>query len=544
MTLARAMAAVVAVAVMVGCVTCVGCSAPDQERPSAPRPDAGPFDAGHDARVEKDARPPPDATPDAARADVGGPTATTLSIAPLTLQPAFSTNVHDYYVQCGAGTNVLTVSMTAAPGSTIALVQPVTTPDSVDTTINVGVKENDAIVVGVKTSGTTDSYWVRCLPHDFPLLGMVQHPDAGTPTPGYYMLGDVIQAPGEGGYGMALDGNGVPIWYHTTRTGLGAVDVDSIIPGTISFVPNINITYASFDGQFELHDLVTRTTSLVQSVGMPLDMHDLRVMPNGDYLVFADPVVTGVDLTGLSTFGPEEDVVGCVIQEISPTGTLVWQWDIMDHFDAVEDSTWPQTDSVDAKTVIDAFHCNSIDIAPDGNLLVSARHFDSIFLVSRATGAVLWKMGGATYSKDGAPYIAVQNDPLGGFHRQHDVRLLPDGDISMFDDETDLPGPARAVVYSYDVTTGTASMVWQAQGTVSSLAMGSFRILADGSRVIGWGVGWGLTGAANRVFSEVDINGNSLLDFGFPDGDASYRAIKIPTATLDIDVMRATAGAD
>ena len=58
---------------------------------------------------------------DASTADAGdsgtdASLATTISISPLSLQPPFSTTIHDYYVRCGQGNNTLTVSMTAAPG--------------------------------------------------------------------------------------------------------------------------------------------------------------------------------------------------------------------------------------------------------------------------------------------------------------------------------------------------------------------------------------------------------------------------------------------
>ena len=69
--------------------------------------------------------------------------------------------------------------------------------------------------------------------------------------------------------------------------------------------------------------------------------------------------------------------------------------------------------------------------------------------------------------------------------------------------------------------------------------MGSFRILPDGSRVVGWG--W-ITGNI-PTFTEVDATGLALRDFTFPDGDVSYRSIKVPLTELDLGLMRATAGA-
>jgi hypothetical protein len=66
--------------------------------------------------------------------------------------------------------------------------------------------------------------------------------------------------------------------------------------------------------------------------------------------------------------------------------------------------------------------------------------------------------------------------------------------------------------------------------------MGSFRILPDGSRVIGWG----LTPGAG--FTEVDSSGNDLLDLTFADGNLTYRAVKVPTSAFDLGSLRSTAG--
>ena len=503
----------------------------DQQSPK----DAGSTDAGAAEGGRLDARAEGGADARSEAALVG---ATTLSISPLTLEPSFSTAIHDYYVRCAAGTNTLTVSMTAAPGSAIGLMKPITTSASTGQSATLSVAENDAIVVGLTTGGTTDPYWIRCLPHDFPKLQLTLHPDAGTPTAGYYLVGNMTAAKGKQGYAAALDGNGVPVWYHATSTGQPACDVENLVPGTISFAGFAQAPLSSSSGQFELHDLLTGTTTYVEPSGMPLDPHELRVLSNGDYLLFADPVTTGVNLTGLGSFGANESMLECDIQEVDPTGAVVWQWTATDHFDPVKDSLSPETNPAGGVTVVDPFHCNSIDVDSNGDLLVSAADMSSIFLVSRATGAVLWKMGGAKYTKDDAQYIAVENDPQTSFYRQHDARFLSDGTVSMFDDQTGKAGPARAVIYSYDADAGTATPAWQYQGTSSSGVMGGFRISSDGSRVIGWG----MNESGFRAFTEVDVNGNDLLDFSFPDGNTTYRAVKVPTSAFDINILRASAG--
>jgi hypothetical protein len=278
---------------------------------------------------------------------------------------------------------------------------------------------------------------------------------------------------------------------------------------------------------------------MLSAVDAAVDIHELRLLPNGDHLVFTNPVVPDVDLKGLGNYAGDANVLGCVIQEVDPSGALVWTWDILDYFDPAKDTTFPEPSfTPGGGTLVDVFHCNAIDVTPDGDLLVSARNMDTVFLVSRSSGAVLWKMGGPTYSKNDAPYIKVMGDPQGGFHRQHDARLQPDGTISMFDDETSEPGPARAVIYALDVDAGTATMVWQHEGTASSEDMGDFRLLDGGTRIIGWGYG-----GMPYAFSELDDAGFDVADWAFvTEGAATYRAVKVPLAAFDIQVLRNAVG--
>ncbi|MGD0525910.1 MAG: arylsulfotransferase family protein [Polyangiaceae bacterium] len=495
--------------------------------------------------------------------------------AGLTLVPTFLPTVNDYYVRCGAGTNDLTVTMTASDGAESALSQPSTSPSSPSQTLQVSVTEGQAIVATATQGGVSTPYWVRCLPHDFPKLAMAAHPDAGAPPAGYYLVGNLM-ASASGGYAMVLNGNGVPVWYAAMPAGLGVVDVDDVVSGAISFIPYS----ATAVEDFQVLQLSPASTTVLSPSGYAADTHELRILPNGNFLLFSYPFTSGVDLTGLSiasavdggaptVLGPNSTIQDCAIVELEPSGTVVNTWLASNHFDPAADSTLPLTgfgpDSTlpDGGAVYDVFHCNAIDVDPaNGNLLVSAREMDSIFYVEWPTGKVRWKMGGQTASKDGATYVSVA-DP---FFRQHDARLQPgwsptcnggSGQISLFDDESSKPGPARGVVYDVVVggvdggaggcdagatldgaAPGQATVAWQYEGTLSTSATGSFRISADGSRVIGWGLG----GAPNLAFTEVDENGDDLLDFFFTDGNTTYRAIKVPLSTFDLGVLRSTAG--
>jgi hypothetical protein len=517
--------------------------------------------------------------------DEGIPSLTSLQVSStvdsgpaLSLVPSFSPDIFDYYVRCAAGTNEITVSMTASPGSSSLLIQPTPSPSLPEQTHALSVEENQAIVA-IATNGTaTTEYWVRCLPHDFPVLQWTLHPEAGVPTPGYYLLGNAVVHSGESSYAMVLNPNGVPVWYYGATSAVGVYNVDSVVSGAISFLPS------GPQPVYEIHYLNPLSTAFLSYS----DIHELRALPNGDYLVLRGATALGIDLTGLQAVEPDggvdslgsnERIITCDVVELDATGATVWQWTGLDHLDPVKDSTFPAFvgNLPDGGVLVDPFHCNSIDVDfTSGNLLVSARNMDSVFYIERSTGKILWKMGGTLYTKDSATYVPVA-DP---FHRQHDGRFQPgwkptcsgwSGQISVFDDESGEPAEARAIVYDvvivpgdagtdYDsaaigegVDGGTAgncgpaadagptgaTVAWQYKGWASSGDMGSFRILADGSRVIDWGF------TSNHVaFTEVNVDGNDLLDFTIDRtwGGASYRTIKVPMTVFDLNVLRSSAG--
>jgi hypothetical protein len=478
---------------------------------------------------------------------------------PVTLVPAFSPYTHDYYVRCPSATNTLRVSMTPSCGAEGGLsLYPPSGPRQTISPLD--VLENQAIVATAQKGSTAVEYWVRCLPPDFPDLQLDAHPEAGAPAPGYYLVGNFISAGASGGYAMVLNGDGVPVWYYHETSG-GVSDVDDLVDGTISFFPVVG-------GPLQITEVSSGDASSVGRSVFALDWHEVRALSNGHFLLITHPNVTGVDLTGLSlpgdagleALGPGSNINDCVIVELDPTSNgIVWTWSVKDHFDAAKACTEPERAPPlsDGGVVIDTFHCNSIDVDPaNGNLVVSARQMDSAFYIDRSTDKVIWKMGGSPDSLDNAMYIPVA-DP---FYEQHDVRLQPGwssctgGQISLFDDETRRPGPARAVLYDVafgpgdggclgatDAGGATATVHWQYSGVSRSAAAGSFRIAPDGSRLIGWGL------QPANVFTELDAKGVVLLELhsAYADGllpMESYRAIKVPTSAYDLDAMRRTAG--
>jgi Arylsulfotransferase (ASST) len=449
-----------------------------------------------------DAAAPPEVVVDAAAGDEDAGVVG-ITVSPLTLTPSFSQTIQDYTVRCAAGDNTFTLTVTDGTGT-----QSISEDLVPDQELNV-----------------RNQYWIRCLPPDFPAFTVSRPPDAGAPTPGWYLINN-------GTYGIALDTNGTPVWY--TR-GTAVANVDAPAPDTLSFMPNQTAGSFGFDptSQFEVHALDSSTTTIVNAVGDPTDVHELRVLPNGDHLLYAYPIETNVDLTGLQMYGDDESMADCEVQEVDPSGRLVWSWLASQHIDPVRESLEPAIQAVNGVSVVDPFHFNSIEVDGSGNLLLSSRHTNALFYVDRTTGTIQWKLGGVSYNKDGATYIQVVDDPETTFSMQHDARFLPNGDVSLFDDHGAGTGVARGVEYTIDHEANTAAVAFQFLGIAQSSREGSFRRYADGHSVIGWGY----IATDPRVVTEIDENGKDILDIAMT-GKESYRAVKVPISQLDVQVLR------
>jgi hypothetical protein len=469
-----------------------------------------------------------------------------LSTSPLALSPAFSPSTFDYVLRCAQGSNSVTFTMSAVPGGTVALVAPTTTQPSQSQTATVSLNENQAAVVEASNAGgATARYWIRCLPHDFPPLAATPHPAAGTPSPGWYLVGNNITPAGTPSYAMILDSHGTPVWYK--RAALAALNITPLGHDSVAFMSTLALVGFGADpnGHYDAYSLDTGGSTTIRTVGVPTDLHELYAPSNGHHLLLSYPLKRGVDLTGLQstpTPGPNSTIADCVVQDIDPQGGLVWQWTASDHIDPVTESTTAPSVNLNGETVYDVYHCNSIDEGATGDLLVSARHLNAVFEIRRSDGRVVWKLGGKPVNKDGAAIIAIQNDPAGGMVMQHDARYLPNGHVSVFDNRSPQAAvPARGVEYALDLVSKTAHPVFSfsSPDNAPSCCMGSFRRYPDGHSVIGWGY---VTVSNGSVFTEINASGQAVFDVRFASAYASYRSVKVPPPRFDVNVLRATAG--
>jgi hypothetical protein len=184
----------------------------------------------------------------------------------------------------------------------------------------------------------------------------------------------------------------------------------------------------------------------------------------------------------------------------------------------------------------DAFHLNSIE--PDGNsFLVSSRWTSSIYRIGRASGRVKWTLrgdGGRSDFKVGAP---------ARFTGQHDVRRLPNGEISLFDN-AGVPGRHAASVLILKLKgkgrgrRAVRVARYRNPDGEASAATGGAEVLPDGNVLAGWG----------NTDSLTEFSPQGKVLFHARQGSSSYRARKaewdgIPNGRPAIASKRGKGGA-
>jgi hypothetical protein len=344
----------------------------------------------------------------------------------------------------------------------------------------------------------------------------------GTPSRGYTLLVPVGFPSGvDNGYLLAFDEAGTLCWYREFDGGGWAVEAKQLPSGNFSVYLGRSYGYQPADGRYaEIMPEGEEIDSF--RVGQPsfTDPHEMLLSFNGSALGAAHLIGYDLRTVDLSAYGGSASAQLAMhfIQRQGPTGAVEFRWNAADHYSPAD---WPAP-ATQALQAFDLVHPSSLEIDRDGNYIISLQAMDEIAKIDANSGAFLWRLGGRHNQ------FQFENDPLGGFQGQHDVRVLDDGHVLLLDDRVrSLPSSARAVEYSLDTQAMTATLVWQYQPNppVTSPIMGSVERLANGNTVVGFGF-------AGRV-DEVDPAGNVLAQASLRGpGGASvelYRALRIPS---------------
>ncbi len=306
---------------------------------------------------------------------------------------------------------------------------------------------------------------------------------------------------------MIIDNNGEPIFWKNT------------VGGAYDFKPQPDGTLSYYDLKMDCFYILDKNYNLIDSVrclnSVQTDIHELRILPNGNYLILGRDDNHQADLSGVVDGGrTSATIISYTIQEIDKNKNLVFEWNTWDNFEITD------TYSDLKQGTIDVSHGNSLEIDFDGNFLVSFRNTQEVTKIDRVTGEIIWRLGG---KKNQFTFI---NDTL-GFSWQHAARRLPNGNIMLFDNgfrrEPAIMAFSRALEYKVDEINKTATLVWEYRNVpdVYSIGLGYSQRLQNGNTFIAWG-------AATPAITEVTQGKEEVFELSFVENYSTYRAYRFP----------------
>ncbi len=436
---------------------------------------------------------------------------TTVSISP-ELSPPFDPDVSDYTVRC-PGTP-LDVTGRTAEGASVSIDGQAAESGAFQATVPLAA--NQEFGFSVTESSVEHEYFVRCLPSDFPAWNFDR---LQAPSHEFYVA-TTTATPGKVPYAVIFDSDGSPVWWQSNGS-TSPIDASVLADGSVAYWAE-NPNFA-----FEIHALDGTLLRTVKAATGSTDFHEFQQSGEDFYLISYQPR-EHVDLTAFGG-GLDDTVLDCVVEEIGPSGELDWSWSTEGHVGLAESGRW--WPSILLASPRDVCHMNAIEPVGSDAILISDRHNDAIYKIDKATGEIVWKLGGTWTPKS----LTVLDDPHGDYPLggQHDIRLQGDGTITLHDNRTGLSGTPRAVRYSVDEGAHTATLVEEVTDpeAPSSFCCGSARRSADGSWLMSWG--------SRSQVTEFNAADERTFNLGFGGTAFSYRAVPAPDGVLDPQALRA-----
>jgi outer membrane protein assembly factor BamB len=331
---------------------------------------------------------------------------------------------------------------------------------------------------------------------------------------------------GPGQWGpMIFDNSGNVVWFHPLAGTEDAADFRTQTyrgKTVLTWWQGKTYTFGYGQGIDVIANSSYKTITVVKAGnGLRADEHEFLLTPQGSAFVLAySPVAANLSSAG----GPASGIaLDGVVQEIDPhTGLVMWEWHSLGHVDLTESySKLPGL----ATNPFDYFHINSLDVDRHGNILISARNTWALYELNAHTGAVTWRLGGKKTTFALGPNVA--------FAWQHNALFLPNGNVSLFDDEgaPTIKAPSRGEVIKLNAAARSATLVSQfsrAPVPLITNSQGNLQPLPGEHWMVGWG------GLPN--FTEFNAKGETIFDAqlptgtpaapGAPAGEFSYRVYR------------------
>tara|TARA_Y100000588_G_C14244064_1_gene920671 strand:- start:560 stop:1693 length:1134 start_codon:yes stop_codon:yes gene_type:complete len=194
--------------------------------------------------------------------------------------------------------------------------------------------------------------------------------------------------------------------------------------------------------------------------------HDFVRLASGNTLVLLWEKLTQEETNkitgGIFRDSDPDQMMADVIAEIGPQGQVIKKWYVKEFLDFEKDVICP-LEGRHGWT-----HGNSLDVMPNGDILVSFRQINVIAIVDQSSGVAKWKWG------------------PGDISHQHDATHVGNGNVMIFDNGSHRFGVSYSRVLEINPVSNT--IVWEYRGSPPiafySFNLGSAQRLPNGNTLI------------------------------------------------------------
>jgi hypothetical protein len=331
-------------------------------------------------------------------------------------------------------------------------------------------------------------------------------------SPGLLFVGPDRSAPVQGG-AMILDGSQL-VWFMPLPFRHWATNLRV---GTLHGAPVLTWWEGRLDaGGYGIGEVVIADTSyrvlhrIRAARGRTVDLHEFQLTPEGTALFTCTPRVVIEDLSSIG--GPRvAHVLESIVQELDvASGRLIREWSSLDHIALAESYRTEYAP-------FDYLHLNSIDVLPDGNLLVSARNTWCAYKLDRVSGDIIWRLGGKRSN--------FAMGPGAQFAWQHDARRVAGGRMTIFDDGFDgrvkTHKLSRALVLDVDERSRRVRVrsAYTSPAGLLTSGMGNAQLLPNDHMIVGFG--------NDPYTTEFAPDGRVVANLQMPAGQHSYRGFRL-----------------
>jgi hypothetical protein len=319
---------------------------------------------------------------------------------------------------------------------------------------------------------------------------------------------------------VMYDQNGIPVWYFVHGPGSDARgDVstellpDGVLVGPTNGVP---ARLVDLSGEVKWEGPAQSTAQLMS--------HFVFRTANGNYVVNRELDKT---VTNGSTRIDDQR-----LEEITPELDVVWSWNLFDHVPP-------------SGTKEELCHANHLTFDDAAGVVYYNCRWLGVFKIERATGEILWRLGGSYDETSLGPGDFTFSPPESQFSDAHEPELHADGRMLLYDNGGYTQGGggqsyhSRVLEYELDQANLTATRIWEFPGDFAVDAWyredwytpfwGDADRLPNGNTLITAGVR--SQSAASRIF-EVTHEGEVVWELSFPAGGGSYKAERLAPPPL------------